>query len=298
MDQEFFKQVMESLYEGVYFVDRDRKISYWNQGAERLTGYSKEEVLGHCCADNILRHVDAKGTPLCIEGCPLSATIEDGKARKAEVFFHHKMGHRVPVLVRAIPMRNQGGDIIGAVEIFTNNVKNINALEEIERLQHEVFRDALTGIGNRRFAELNLRNFLQGCKEHDLAFGLLFVDIDRFKVVNDTYGHTTGDEVLKLVSKTLVNGLRAVDIPCRWGGEEFLILLPNVNYASLWELAERLRMLLENSWLDHNGVQIQVTASFGGTISNTQDERESIVERADKQLYLSKEAGRNCVHIG
>ncbi len=297
MDTKFYEQVIESLYEGVYFVNLDGKISYWNRGAERLSGYSKEEVLGRRCADNLLRHVDAIGIPLCTQGCPLAATMRDGKVREAEVFLHHKMGHRVPVSVRSAPMHDDEGKIIGAVEIFTNNAKNLNALEEVEKLQKEVFRDVLTGIGNRRFVEVNLQNFLQGCKEHNVHFGLLFVDIDFFKKVNDTYGHIIGDEVLKMIAKTLANGLRYVDVPCRWGGDEFVLLLPNLDKEGLTGLAERLRMLIENSWLDHNGEQIRVTASFGGTISRPSDSADSILERVDKQVYLSKESGRNCIHI-
>ncbi len=297
MDYSFYKKLLDSMFDGVYFVDENRVITYWNSGAERLSGYTRSEVIGRSCSDNVLRHVDGSGNQLCLRGCPLAETIQDGKTRETEVFMHHKMGHRVPVMVRSAPTHDSEGNIIGAVEIFADNSKNINTLQKLEELQQEVFRDPLTRIANRKYAEHQIDNFLAACRKHGVYFGLLFVDIDHFKKVNDNYGHNTGDEVLKAVSATLSGGLRPVDIACRWGGEEFVLLLPNIDNASLRKLAERMRMLVESSWLDHDDGQIRVTASFGGTVSRLDDTIKTIIERADEQTYLSKDSGRNCVHI-
>ena len=297
MDPAFYEKLLDSMFDGVYFVDQNRVITYWNAGAERLSGYSRSEVIGRRCADNILRHVDGKGNRLCLKGCPLAETMRDGKSREADVYMHHKMGHRVPVIVRSAPTHDKAGNIIGAVEIFADNSKSANTLKELEQLQQEVFRDPLTKIANRKYAEQQLDNFLAAGRKHGISFGLLFVDIDHFKKVNDSYGHNTGDEVLKAVSMTLSGGLRPVDTACRWGGEEFVLLLPNIDKTSLHKLAERLRMLVESSWLDHHDGQIRVTASFGGTVSRIDDSIKTMIERADEQTYLSKDRGRNCVHI-
>lgn len=297
MQQEFYKELLDSLADGVYFVDRDRSITYWNKAAERLTGYSEKEVLGRSCSDNILRHVDELGNQLCLQGCPLAATIDDGKMRDADVFMHHKYGHRVPVAVRATPMRDDNGKIIGAVEIFANNSKNIDMINEIESLRNEILRDPLTGIGNRRYADITMKHFESSMQENDVPYGVLFVDIDHFKKVNDTWGHDVGDLVLRMVAQTLVKTLRSLDVACRWGGEEFVILVPNITHESLGSMAERLRMLVENSWIDHDGKLIKVTASFGGAVSKTGELPASVVTRADRQVYKSKESGRNCVNF-
>jgi diguanylate cyclase (GGDEF)-like protein len=124
------------------------------------------------------------------------------------------------------------------------------------------------------------------------------VDLDHFKRVNDTWGHHVGDLVLRMTAKTLTASLRPLDVVCRWGGEEFLILIPNIESEGLAVLAGRIRMLLENSWIDHEGERISVTGSFGGAISEKGESAESVVDRADKQVYLSKGSGRNCIHIG
>jgi PAS domain-containing protein len=89
-DPEFYKRLLDSLNDAVYFVDRERRIVYWNKGAERITGFSSDDVLGHLCYDNLLSHVDGKGQELCRGHCPLSATMADGEAREAQVFLRHK----------------------------------------------------------------------------------------------------------------------------------------------------------------------------------------------------------------
>jgi PAS domain S-box-containing protein len=118
---DFYRELLDYLTDGIYFTDKERRIAYWNKGAEALAGYSSQEVIGKCCKDNLLMHVDALGRELCLHGCPLDATIQDGKPREAEVFLHHKNGHRVPIRVRIAAMRNDAGEIVGAVEAFSDN---------------------------------------------------------------------------------------------------------------------------------------------------------------------------------
>ena len=96
-NRNFDKDLIDNLYDGVYFVDRERVITYWNKGAERITGYKDRQVIGRCCGDNVLNHVDAAGVELCRSHCPLAACMEDGLPREVEVFLHHADGHRMPV---------------------------------------------------------------------------------------------------------------------------------------------------------------------------------------------------------
>ena len=104
-DEGFFRELIDNSTEGIYFLDRARRITYWNRGAERLTGYPADEVVGRCCADGLLQHMDPNGRLLCNDGCPMEATMRDGRERAAEIFLHHKQGHRVPITVRAFPIR-------------------------------------------------------------------------------------------------------------------------------------------------------------------------------------------------
>lgn len=297
MNQEFYKEVLESLTDGVYFMSLDRKVTYWNKAAERISGYAASEVVGKSCAENILMHVDADGNQLCIKGCPLVATMKDGEVRETNVYMHHKFGHRIPVFIRASPMRDEKGEIIGAVEVFTDDSKNLDLIREMEELKKEVLTDQLTQAGNRRYASIIMERLEESLRREDVSFGVLFVDLDHFKNVNDIWGHHVGDLVLQMTAKTLRASLRPLDVVCRWGGEEFVLFIPNIEVEGLAVLAERVRMLVEQAWIDHDNDRISVTASFGGAISKKGESAESVVGRADKQVYLSKETGRNCIHI-
>jgi diguanylate cyclase (GGDEF)-like protein/PAS domain S-box-containing protein len=298
MNEISHENLLESLFDGVYYVDRNRKITVWNAAAERITGFTKAEVLGHCCADNILRHIDEQGHELCVEGCPLAACMQDGKVRETTIYLHHKQGHRVPATVRVSPVRDAAGGIIGCVEVFSDNSSAQQIIHELESLKKEVYLDSLTGVGNRRYAEMILKTRFYEWQTHGVPYGVIFLDIDYFKRFNDTYGHKTGDEVLTMVSKTMTNLLRRMDAVARWGGEEFVVILQNINGAFLKDAAERLRIFIERSFLMVAETPLTVTASLGVTLVCPTDTQESVVARADQLMYASKTAGRNRVTCG
>ena len=129
-----YKEILDNLYEGVYFVDVNRRITYWNKGAERITGFQSHEIIGRHCYDNILNHIDDNNKQLCMEGCPLQQTITDGQQRETGVYLHHKDGHRVSVAVRTIPLYNHK-KIIGAVEVFVNDNKQAELNNTINQLK-------------------------------------------------------------------------------------------------------------------------------------------------------------------
>ncbi len=136
MENNFYKDLLDNLYDGVYFVDNKRMITYWNNAAERITGFSKEQVVGSYCADNLLNHVNDAGLCLCEGECPLKKTIEDGSVQQNEVFLHHKNGHLVPVLIRTSPIRSAEGSIIGAVEVFADNSNMVNVRSKVDELEN------------------------------------------------------------------------------------------------------------------------------------------------------------------
>ena len=152
-----YKEIIDNLYDGVYFVDRHRVITYWNKGAERITGYAADDVLGRTCRDNLLNHVTAGGEALCTSGCPLTACMADGDVREADVFLHHADGHRVPVLVRCAPLRDARGEVVGAVETFSRDLGTVSARRELRELRRVSRTDPLTGVGNRTLLEDRLR---------------------------------------------------------------------------------------------------------------------------------------------
>jgi PAS domain S-box-containing protein len=147
---EIYRDVLDTIVDGVYFVDAERRIVLWNKGAEQISGYGTGDVLGHCCADNILCHIDGKGKTLCEEGCPLAATLLDGLPRTTDMYLHHKAGHRVSVEAKVSALRDVAGRIVGAVEVFSDNSVKMAALQSVDRLIEESLIDPLTKVGNRR----------------------------------------------------------------------------------------------------------------------------------------------------
>ncbi|MGC1375234.1 MAG: GGDEF domain-containing protein [Anaerolineales bacterium] len=299
-DKDFYKNIIDNLYDGVYFVDRERVITYWNKGAERITGYTSQRVVGHSCRDNLLNHVNADGVQLCLSKCPLAICMETGSAQEADAFLHHADGHRIPVLIRAAPLRDDDGNIIGAVETFTGDVGNATVREELRELRRMAQMDKLTNIGNREFIEGRLRAAIAELEHQpEIAVGLLFMDIDHFKECNDSYGHDVGDRMLSMVAATLRHNLRNSDVVGRWAGDEFLNILYDVaTLETLKSVSEKLRMLVEFSRLDFGAESLTVTISAGATLLLPTDTPESVVRRADELLYQSKHAGGNQVSVG
>ncbi len=292
-EDNFFRNILDEVYDGVYFVDPLRRITYWNKGAERITGFSALDVVGKFCQDNILMHVDCAGNNLCTTSCPLVGCMSEGCTQEAEIYLNHKAGHRIPVRIRSTPIRDSGGQIIGAMEVFADNSGNIATLERIRALEKLTYIDSLTEVGNRRYVEAFLNSKIEEMKRYHWPFGVLMVDIDRFKEINDTHGHSVGDEILKSVSKTLVRNVRYFDFVGRWAGDEFLAVILNVNEVNLMEIAEKIRNLVAKSRLTFGSSLVQVTVSIGGTMAKPKDTITSIIERADMLMYSSKQAKKN-----
>lgn len=167
------------------------------------------------------------------------------------------------------------------------------ARDEAERLSRI---DGLTGTFNRRyFNEVAAKEFARANRSQE-ALSLISFDIDLFKLVNDTYGHAVGDEVIKAAAKVAKNAVREIDFVARIGGEEFAILLPGTNLDEASTTAERLRVLVENHQIACQGKNLPFTASFGVVQLNDNDQSfEALLQRADEMMYMSKRAGRNTV---
>ena len=292
-----FKRMLDNLFDGVYFTDLQRRITYWNQAAEHLTGYSAEEVVGRRCADNFLMHVDDSGCLLCEGECPLSRTMADGRPRRADVYLHHKQGHRVPVEVRVCPVPGSNGEVVGAVEIFNDNSRQRAVRERVTELAKLAFLDAASQVANRRYLDQQLFQQLDQHSKYGTPFGIMLADLDALKNINDTYGHVAGDAALVTVAKTLSGCLRASDVLGRWGGDEFLVILPGITIDVLADTSERCRVLVARSTVPVEGAQFQVSISVGAAMDAPGDSAESLLNRADQHLYISKQSGRNRVSL-
>lgn len=293
-----YESIIDNLHDGLYFVDPDRIITYWNKAAEQISGFKAEEVIGKSCAENILTHVDCHGNNMCKSICPLATSIVNGNPHSAEIYMHHKKGHRIPISVRVSALRDSNNKIIGGIELFSdisNQAANELRLKELEKL---ALLDNLTQLANRTYIERDLKIRFEEYKRFNMPFGIFFIDIDHFKKFNDTYGHDIGDNVLKFVASTFVSNARPFDLYGRWGGEEFIGIIRNIAMDDLEQLGNRLRVLVENSYVIHENEKLSVTISIGATLANDNDTMDSLIKRADTLLYKSKKDGRNLLTTG
>lgn len=156
-------------------------------------------------------------------------------------------------------------------------------------------RDPLTGLYNRRVMMEHVMQMYEESKNSMLPFSLIICDIDNFKLFNDTYGHDCGDTVLKSISGQLTALTRGHDFLCRWGGEEFLILLKNIDADMAKDIAERIRIHISKTDIKYNDFSLRVTMTFGIASSTETDDYESLFKLADERLYKGKNTGKNCI---
>jgi len=279
--------------DGVYLLDHERRIRSWNGPAAAITGLQAAEVLGHACSDGLLNHVDDDGERLCGSRCPLLATMRDGVERTARVFVHHRDGHLVPVLVRSSPAHGPDGTLTGAVESFQVDGGAVGMSARITELEALAVLDPLTGVGNRRYLDAHLASELEGCDAGRVQFGLMLVDLDHFKLVNDSYGHAAGDAVLRAVAATLRASAGAVDGVARFGGDEFVVIARATGREALEAAADRVRRLVAHTWHRHGHDRYRVTVSIGVTAAHPGDSADSLLGRADRALLESKRHGTN-----
>ncbi len=296
MDIAFYRNLIDNLYEGVYYVDAGGRITYWNRSAERITGYQAEEVIGRPCSDDILMHIDHSGVNLCEEGCPLARTMSDGQPREISAFLHHKEGFRLPVSIRAAPIRDDEEKIIGAAEIFTDDSPEGDILASRDILRRQALTDTLTEAGNRKAGVLLLEHRIMILERENISFGLIMFDVDRFSRLNEQFGPNTADRVLKMTSRTVGSILRSFDTLCRWEDDAFIVISPNVTREALLDIAERIRVFVENSWImSGSNVRIQVTVSVGCAMAGTGDDSVSLISRCRDAMMRHHLEGHNRV---
>jgi diguanylate cyclase (GGDEF)-like protein/PAS domain S-box-containing protein len=290
------EDIFDKMYEGLYMLDKDRRITYWNKGAERITGFSSSEVVGCACRDNILTHVDEQGMPLCDSAlCPAQQSMITRSTSENTIYLRHKEGHRVAVSTRIAPISDADGNIAGAIELFTDNKATVEVQRKIQDLEKMALLDPLTQLGNRRHLEMHLQSSLDEMRRYGWPFGILFMDVDGFKKINDIHGHDVGDRTLNMVAATMSNSLRSSDFLGRWGGDEFLAVVLNVREDQLLAIGNKLRALVEHSTIVIGRTFERVTVSVGATEADADDTMDTLLKRADNLMYRSKASGGNLV---
>lgn len=290
ISRERFEAVVQTAYDGIISVDSNQKVQLINEAACIIFDVKREDVLGDSLTRLIPQRYRSKHAEY-LHSFRNSKIDSRPMHERAAVQGLRSNGVEFPVEVAIAKIR------VRAETEMTAVVRDISErVRLIEELSNAATQDPLTGIANRRHATHMFQKELYRCKRFKHEMGLVMMDIDHFKQFNDTYGHPLGDKVLKWVASLAASIVRETDVLCRWGGEEFLILLPETTLEDSLIWAERMRTLLEETPFDGQS-SLRVTASFGvlTTDGMLNEDVNALFDHLDQALYRAKEKGRNCV---
>jgi len=265
------------------------EIVYANKAFEELTGYSQSEVIGK--------------TPRLLQS---SGTDDEAKRKirqglkqqlpvRVTIRNYSKFGKEYWLDLSILPLRNDQSVVTHFVAIQRDVTEEIRLRHQLETLSRT---DSLTGLLNRRVFDEIVEDEFYRYKRSQVVYSLLMLDIDHFKLINDEYGHSTGDSVLESISSSLESNLRSHDKVARIGGEEFCVVLPDTDKKQAYDAAEKLRAIISKNAIPSGRNDITVTVSIGvSEVVYTDSDYMDVFRRADKQLYIAKESGRNRVSM-
>lgn len=289
-----FRGLVSQSMVGIAMIE-DGKFSYTNEKFDSIFGYGAEEMRKLGPPDLAME----SDRPIVAESI---AKRLSGEVDRVQYVIRglRKDGLAIDVEIHGSAM-DAGGKrlLISLVMDVTDRVRAERELRALqERLRDQAVHDPLTGLYNRRFLEESLNRELIAAERHGYPVGVIMADLDHFKHVNDRYGHVAGDEVLRHVGRVMQHTLRGSDICCRYGGEEFVAVLPRVTEAVALERAEQLRRAVAATSTFYGPSQITVTSSFGVAIfPDAGRTGPELVIAADRAMYAAKDAGRNRVEV-
>jgi diguanylate cyclase (GGDEF)-like protein/PAS domain S-box-containing protein len=294
---EIFRVVLESLQTGVYFVDREQKILFWNEGAEKITGYLRQDVVGCFCRENIVAAENGGKNVLSDAAESVTMVLRDGKPAISEVSLRHKAGHRIFVRLRSVAIRNSHGTIIDAAESFDESLSASDWDRRQRRLADYGCLDEASGVLSKGVTLAHLRENLATFAEHRVPFSILCIEVDQMDHMRATYGLPVVASILHVVGQTLENSLRPTDFLGRIAENRFLAVLTECGLADVEKTAKRVKKMVSSSEIKWWGDEWSVTASFGGATVQVGDTTDSLLERAEKSLAESIASGGNRVHV-
>jgi diguanylate cyclase (GGDEF)-like protein/PAS domain S-box-containing protein len=283
------EMVLKSAGEGIIGLDLDGNATFVNPAAARMTGWEAEELVGRP-QHEALHHTKPDGAPYPRQQCPIHAALQDGATHSGEdEMFWRKDGTSFPVEYESTPIL-QDGEVVGAVVTF-KDITERKALEE--QLHHQAFYDPLTGLPNRALFMDRLEHALAHAKRWGSMVAVLFIDLDNFKIINDSLGHKAGDQLLRAVAERLEAHLRPEDTAARLGGDEFTILVEDVaSVGDAVQVAERIADVLQQP-IALEEQEVFATISTGIAHNSPASEYPAdILRHADLAMYRAKHRGK------
>jgi diguanylate cyclase (GGDEF)-like protein/PAS domain S-box-containing protein len=287
--------ILRSVGDGVYGVDPNGHISFVNPACRQILGYDSEALLIGKSAHELFHFADDEGNPVQQEGCFLQRSYAEGdKIQAKETIFWHRSGEPIPVECTVYPLTIEDKRE-GSVVAF-RDISERKLLEE--ELRWQAGHDVLTKLHNRRYFEDQLSQEVERLKRSNEISALLYLDLDRFKYINDTAGHTAGDRLLVEIAQQMNQRLRKSDMLARLGGDEFAVILRNVSKKNVEHVAEDYREMLDHYMFVYNGKQYKINGTIGiALIDRDMVSASEVLANADIACHIAKGEGRNRTHL-
>ena len=296
-DPEIYQSVLDSLQTGIYIVDRNRRIRFWNEGAEQITGYLRQDVVGRFLRDHLLTTGDNVKDLDSDPEDPINLVFRDGKPSILDVSILHKDGYRVPIVLRTMPIRNTRGAVIGAAESFEKNRSASDWTRRQSGFADFGCLDAVTGVAAQSFMETHLRENLITFAEHHIPFGILLVQIDHMDQFRASRGPGVVSTILRVIAQSIENCVRPTDLVGCWGENQFIAILLECKESEVALVGERVRKMIGRSEIEWWGDKFSVTSPVGGAGCRAGDNTEALIARAAASLQESIGKGGNCVTV-
>lgn len=292
LSRERFEAVVEATYDGIVTIDESQTIKLMNASARRIFGVGEAPMEGVSLLRFMPQRFNDKHRDHVKDFRDSTISARPMQSRRA-VLGRRADGTEFPVEITIAKIA------VGHNIEMTAVIRDVSEREQLmKELSEAAIRDPMTGLFNRRHAMRVMGEELTRSKRFDHAFTVAILDIDDFKRVNDQYGHSCGDQVLIEVSRAMTGMLRETDMLCRWGGEEFLALLPETSSEDAVTWAERARLAVEQTRVrSADGREVKVTISIGLATMRRDTTLDVLIDLADKALYQSKTLGRNRVSV-
>lgn len=285
-DSDICRSILESLPTGVCVVDMQKKILLWSDGAERITGHLRHEVVGRSCIAEPLIHCNQPGCEFCSEECPLARAMKTSHAAESNGVLQHKSGYEVPVRLRAVPVRTPNGSIFGAVEVF-EDLQSSAIAGHSSSTQFAEFMDPVTGTASRATAERYLHRAFTTYRESQVPFGVLLIRVEKLTHFRAKLGAEAGSSFLRVVARTLEGVFSIADYIGRWTDDQFLVVLSGCRQETLPSLREQVRRTLAGEGIQWWGERHSLPVSIGEACVQPDDTPELLLDRAHKSLHVA-----------
>ena len=283
-DPEIYRDILDGLQIGVCVLDLHKKIVFWSDGAEKLTGYSRIDVLGHSCAENILLHCNHNSCEMCAGKCPMAAALQTARAVESMSSIHHRSGYWAPVHTWAIPLRDRNGSIIGIIQTFQSKFEVQETDPNDRSMKERGCLDPATELPNHAMMQSHLREMLGTFAELKMPFGVVCLEVRELRQFRARYGHEAANSILRVLARTLRNTIWPTDFVGRWTDDRFLVILSGCGEEALRAVSERLLRMTVCANIEWWGEELSVAVSIGSTAAIEGDSVESLLERTQDAL--------------